>query len=187
MIIKRHVTDGLEIAKRHKLGEPILDGIAQHHGTTLIHYFYHKAREAAPEETISEQDYRYPGVKPQSREAALVMIGDSIEAAARTLPNPTPARLKGLVNKIINVKFTDGQLDESDLTLRDLHLIAKAFIRVLTSIYHKRIEYPEFPADAGAKKRDKDADRDSESTQTAEVTNADAEEDRPDNLRRLGL
>ena len=188
MIIKRHVTDGLEIAKRHKLGEPILDGIAQHHGTTLIHYFYHKAKEAAaPGEIISEQDYRYPGVKPQSREAALVMIGDSIEAAARTLPDPTPARLKGLVNKIINIKFTDGQLDESDLTLRDLHLIAKAFIRVLTSIYHKRIEYPDFPAEAGAKKRDRDADRDSESAEAAETTDTDAEEDRPDNLRRLGL
>ena len=117
----------------------------------------------------------------------MVMIGDSIEAAARTLPDPTPARLKGLVNKIINVKFTDGQLDESDLTLRDLHLIAKAFIRVLTSIYHKRIEYPDFPAEAGTKKREKDADRDSESTQAAEANHAEAEEDRPDNLRRLGL
>ena len=153
MIIKRHVTDGIEIAKRHKLGEPILAGIAQHHGTTLIQYFYRKAQEECEEgQTVTENEFRYPGPKPQTREAGLLMIGDSIEAAVRTLPNPTPARLQGLVNKMINLKFTDGQLDECDLTLKDLHLMAKAFMRILTSIYHKRIEYPDMAASAQGKK-----------------------------------
>lgn len=188
MIIRRHVTDGLEIAKRHKLGEPILAGIAQHHGTTLIQYFYHKAVEECEEDgTVGENEYRYPGQKPQTREAALVMIGDSIEAAARTLSDPTPARLQGLVNKIINVKFTDGQLDECDLTLKDLHLMAKAFTRILTSIYHKRIEYPDMPTTAQVKKREPDADRHNEPQEPAEASDEDTEDNRPDNLRRLGL
>lgn len=188
MIIKRHVTDGLEIAKRHKLGEPILAGIAQHHGTTLIQYFYHKAMEEREDgQVVGENEFRYPGQKPQTREAALVMIGDSIEAAARTLSNPTPARLQGLVNKIINTKFTDGQLDECDLTLKDLHLMAKAFIRILTSIYHKRIEYPDMPPTAGTKKREVDADRHTEQADPAENCDEDTENNRPDDLRRLGL
>lgn len=188
MVIKRHVTDGLEIAKRHKLGEPILASIAEHHGTTLIQYFYHKAKEECePGESVTENEYRYPGRKPQTREAALVMIGDSIEAAARTLADPTPARLQGLVNKIINMKFTDGQLDECDLTLKDLHLIAKAFTRVLTSIYHKRIEYPEMSAPMVAQKRDEHGNRHSEHTEQASAQHDDLEENRPDNLRRLGL
>ena len=188
MIIRRHVTDGLEIAKRYKLGEPILAGIAQHHGTTLIQYFYHKAIEECEENgTVGENEYRYPGQKPQTREAALVMIGDSIEAAARTLSDPTPARLQGLVNKIINVKFTDGQLDECDLTLKDLHLMAKAFIRILTSIYHKRIEYPDMPTTAQVKRREPDADRHNEQAEPAALSDEDTEDNRPDNLRRLGL
>ncbi|MBT6432379.1 MAG: HDIG domain-containing protein [Deltaproteobacteria bacterium] len=188
MIIRRHVTDGLEIAKRHKLGEPILAGIAQHHGTTLIQYFYHKAVEECEEDgSVGENEYRYPGQKPQTREAALVMIGDSIEAAARTLSDPTPARLQGLVNKIINVKFTDGQLDECDLTLKDLHLMAKAFTRILTSIYHKRIEYPDMPATAQVKRREPDGDRHNEPQEPASTGDEDTEDNRPDNLRRLGL
>ena len=144
MIIRRHVTDGLELARKHRLGAPILAGIAQHHGTTLIHFFYHRAKEQAQDgDTVNEADYRYPGQKPQSREAALVMLGDSIEAASRSMQETTPSRLQGLVNRIISSKFTDGQLEECDLTLRDLHTIAKSFSRVLNSIYHHRPEYPD--------------------------------------------
>ncbi len=188
MIIKRHVTDGIEIAKRHKLGEPILAGIAQHHGTTLIQYFYRKAQEEREEgQIVTENEFRYAGPKPQTREAGLLMIGDSIEAAVRTLPNPTPARLQGLVNKMINLKFTDGQLDECDLTLKDLHLMAKAFMRILTSIYHKRIEYPDTPPNAQGKKRETNADRHTEPAESLQDHDQDAEENRPDNLRRLGL
>ena len=186
MVIRRHVTDGLELAKRYGLGEPILAGIAEHHGTTLIHYFYHKAKEQAEDgEAVSEAEYRYPGQKPQTREAALVMLGDSIEAASRSLADPTPARLQGLVNRIISHKFTDGQLEECDLTLRDLHTIAKSFSRVLNSIYHHRPEYPEMLKDISGKKQSGDSD--SKSAKRSEAGNAEDETDPPDNLRRLGL
>jgi cyclic-di-AMP phosphodiesterase PgpH len=186
MIIKRHVTDGLDLARRHKLGEAIMAGIAEHHGTTLIHFFFHKAKEeAAPEDPPSENDYRYPGRKPQSREAALVMLGDSIEAASRSLADPTPARLQGLVSRIINMKFTDGQLDDCDLTLKDLHVIAKSFSRILNSIYHTRPEYPELLRDLGSKKPH--GDTDPKSQKRPKGSDDEDPGDRPDNLRRLGL
>ena len=106
-------------AHRKELVEPL---IAEHHGTTLIHYFFHKAKDLESTPTsVSETDYRYPGRKPQTRESALVMLGDSIEAASRSIADPTPARLQGMVTRIINNKFSDGQLEECDLTLRDLH------------------------------------------------------------------
>lgn len=186
MVIRRHVTDGIELAKRHGLGEQILAGIAQHHGNTLIHFFYHKAREQAPPgETVSEADYRYPGTKPQTREAALVMLGDSIEAASRAMADPNGARLQGLTQRIINSKFTDGQLEECDLTLRDLHTIAKSFSLVLTSIYHHRLEYP----DAGheGKKSGTRGDPDSKHAQRAEADDASAAQPAKHDLRRLGL
>lgn len=193
MVIKRHVTDGIEIAKRHGLGEAIQAGIVEHHGTTLIQFFYHKAKEQADEQNpVAETDYRYPGRKPQTRESALVMLGDSVEAASRSLADPTPARLQGLVTRIINHKFTDGQLEECDLTLRDLHLIAKAFSRVLGSIYHQRPEYPGVLQDLGgsAKKQGHHADshaKQSPKGKTASGEDTGSEEDRPDNIRRLGL
>jgi putative nucleotidyltransferase with HDIG domain len=186
MVIRRHVSDGIELAKRYALGEPILAGIAQHHGTTLIHYFYHKAREQAEDkDSVSEAEYRYPGQKPQTREAALVMVGDSIEAAARAMSEPSPARLQGLVTRIISNKFTDGQLEECDLTLRDLHTIAKAFSTVLASIYHHRVEYPDPSRDAGGKRAFGDSDP--KSSRRTEVANQQAADATPDNLRRLGL
>ena len=186
MIIRRHVTDGIELAKQYALGEPILAGIAQHHGTTLIHYFYHKAREqAADSDSVSEAEYRYPGQKPQTREAALVMVGDSIEAAARSLSDPTPARLQGLVTRIISHKFTDGQLEECDLTLRDLHTIAKAFSRVLTSIYHHRVEYPDMLRPVSGRKASVDSDH--KPKRGTEAAHTPSAQDPPDNLRRLGL
>ncbi len=190
MIIRRHVTDGLDIARRYHLGGPILAGIAEHHGTTLIHYFHHKAKEQAEAEgaTVAESDYRYPGRKPQSREAALVMLGDSIEAASRSLGDPTPARLQGLVNRIINLKFTDGQLDECDLTLKDLHTIARAFSRVLNSIYHHRPEYPELLKDITGTGKRQNGDSDPKPAKKAAKASDDVDtEPRPDNLRRLGL
>jgi cyclic-di-AMP phosphodiesterase PgpH len=160
-------------------------GIAEHHGTTLIHYFFHKAKEQDPDDPPQESDYRYPGRKPQSREAALVMLADSIEAASRSLADPTPARLQGLVLRIINIKFTDGQLDDCDLTLKDLHIIAKSFSRVLNSIYHTRPEYPELLKDISGKKGHGDADHKSQK-RPKDPDDPDPS-DRPDNLRRLGL
>lgn len=155
LILMAHVKDGVEMAREHKLGKEIIDVIQQHHGTTLIKFFYDKAQNLSdPEmEQIKESDYRYPGPKPQTREAALIMLADAIEAASRTLSDPTPARIQGMVQKIINSYFIDGQLDECELTLKDLHVIAKSFNRILSGIFHNRIDYPE-PA---YKERDRDA------------------------------
>ena len=139
-----HVKDGLELGMEYKLGKPILDGILQHHGTTLIAFFYNKALDLKQDEDadVPEEDFRYPGPKPQFREAALCMLADSIEAAARSLDEPTPVRLQNIVKNIIQRKFVDGQLDECNLTLRDLSKVETAFIRILLGIYHQRIDYP---------------------------------------------
>ncbi|UYL09218.1 HDIG domain-containing protein [Bdellovibrio sp. SKB1291214] len=139
-----HVKDGVEMGVAFKLGKPIIDGIIQHHGTTLISYFYNKALDLKKEEDpeISDQDFRYPGPKPQFREAALCMLADSIEAAARSLDEPTPARLQNIVRNIVQRKFSDGQLDECNLTLKDISKVEAAFIRILLGIYHQRIDYP---------------------------------------------
>ncbi len=143
-ILIAHVKDGAEMGLQHKLGQPIIDGILQHHGTTMISYFYNKALEEQDEDidTVEEDDFRYPGPKPQFREAALVMLADSIEAAARSLDEPTPARLQNIVKNIIQTKFLDGQLEECNLTLKDLSVIEHAFKRILLGVYHHRIDYP---------------------------------------------
>lgn len=139
-----HVKDGVELGVQHKLGKPIIDGIIQHHGTTLISFFYNKATEMQKEDDceLSEEDFRYPGPKPQFREAALCMLADSIEAAARSLDEPTPSRLQNIVRNVIQRKFQDGQLDQCNLTLRDISKVENAFTRILLGIYHQRIDYP---------------------------------------------
>lgn len=143
-ILIAHVKDGVELGLEHKLGKPIIDGIVQHHGTTLIQFFYNRAVENQDEEIdeVHEEDFRYPGPRPQFREAALIMLADSIEAASRSLDEPTPMRLQNIVKNIIQRKFMDGQLEECNLTLKDLSIIEDAFIRVLLGIYHQRIDYP---------------------------------------------
>lgn len=146
-----HVKDGVEMGMRYKLGQPIIDGILQHHGTTLINFFYNKALDLAEEGVVvSEEDFRYPGPKPQFREAALCMLADSIEAAARSLDEPTPSRLQNIVRNIIQKKFLDGQLDECNLTLKDLTKVENAFVRILLGIYHQRIDYPRENVSAAA-------------------------------------
>lgn len=139
-----HVKDGVELGIKHKLGKPIIDGVIQHHGTTLISYFYNKALDQKSEGDIeiSEEEFRYPGPKPQFREAALCMLADSIEAAARSLDEPTAVRLQNIVRNIIQRKFMDGQLDECNLTLKDLSKVEAAFCKILLGIYHQRIDYP---------------------------------------------
>jgi len=149
LIITNHVKNGVEFAQRYGLNEKIIDVIKQHHGTGLVFYFFKRALENTREEDVVEQGFRYPGPKPQTKEAACVLLADSVEAASRTLDDPTPASIKGLVRKIINNKFIDGQLDECDLTLKDLEKIAEIFTHILTGIYHSRVEYPE---DTGKKK-----------------------------------
>jgi cyclic-di-AMP phosphodiesterase PgpH len=158
LIIKAHVKDGIEMARAHGLPNEIIDFIAQHHGTSLIAYFYHKAKQQEDPEvdSVDEKDYRYPGPKPQSRETAICLLADGIEAASRAMPNPTPARLKGLVHNMINRAFTDGQLDECDLTLRDLNIIEQSFLRILTGIYHHRPEYPEQKKEREQRERERE-------------------------------
>ena len=139
-----HVKDGVEMGMNYKLGKPIIDGIIQHHGTTLISYFYNKALDMKNEEEaeFSEDEFRYPGPKPQFSESALCMLADSIEAASRSLDDPSPQRLQNIVRNIIQRKFSDGQLDECNLSLKDITKIENAFIRILLGIYHQRIDYP---------------------------------------------
>lgn len=143
LIIINHVKEGIEKAKKGGLNKALIDFIEQHHGTGLIYYFYQRALESVEDlDKLEEQGFRYPGPKPQTKETAIVHLADSVEAASRTLKNPTPANLEELVRRIINNKFIDGQLDECELTLKDLNTIAATFAKVLTGVYHMRVEYP---------------------------------------------
>ncbi|HWI55421.1 MAG TPA: HDIG domain-containing protein, partial [Desulfobacteria bacterium] len=144
LIITSHTEDGAEMAREYKLPKPVVDIIDQHHGTGLCSYFYSLALEKDNnEKTINDEDFRYSGPKPQTKEAALVMMADSVEAAVRALQKPTPGRIEGLVRRVIKEKLHDGQLDECDLTFKDLDIIANAFVRVLSGVFHNRVEYPE--------------------------------------------
>lgn len=144
-ILISHVSEGVELAHEHRLGEEIIEIIRQHHGTSLISYFYQKAKnmEGIKIPEVNEKDYRYPGPKPRSKEAGLVMLADAVEAASKTIPDPTPAKIHSMVQRIINRIFVDGQLDECELTLKDINAIAKSFNRALIGMFHQRIEYPE--------------------------------------------
>jgi len=144
LIITSHTNDGAEMAREHKMPKPIVDIIEQHHGTSLVSFFFHCALDNEKNErTVNETDFRYEGPKPQNKEAALVMMADSVEAAVRALQKPTPGRIEGLVRRVIKDKLHDGQLDECDLTFKDLDIIAGAFVMVLSGIFHTRVEYPE--------------------------------------------
>ncbi|MFH1578266.1 MAG: HDIG domain-containing metalloprotein [Candidatus Omnitrophota bacterium] len=143
LVIMNHVKEGELIAKRWRINPAIIDFILQHHGTSLVYYFYRRALENEEGQEISEEGFRYPGPKPKSKETAIVLLADSTEAATRSLNDPTPKRIEQEVHKIINNKFIDGQLDECDLTLKDLENISGIFIKLLTSIYHSRITYPQ--------------------------------------------
>ncbi|MGZ4163240.1 MAG: HD family phosphohydrolase, partial [Tumebacillaceae bacterium] len=146
LIITSHVRDGLEMQEEYRLPKPIRDICEQHHGTTILWYFYNKALETDKSGTISADDFRYPGPKPQSKEAAIVMLCDAVEAAVRSMARPTPNRIESVIHKIIKDRLNDGQLDECDLTLKDLDKAADAFLRTLNGIYHARIEYPDLPS-----------------------------------------
>jgi putative nucleotidyltransferase with HDIG domain len=141
-VIKSHVRIGIEKARELKLPQAIIDIIAQHHGRGLITYFYHRAVKEGKNPRVSRDDYSYPGVRPRSKEAAVLMLADSVEAASRTLKRPTEARLDSFVHELIMEKFTSGELGDSSLTLRDLELIRKSFVHILEGYFHTRIEYP---------------------------------------------
>lgn len=191
LILISHVKNGVEIAKEHKLGQVIVDTIQQHHGTSLIRFFYEKAKQLKGEDAVKIEDFRYPGPRPQTREAGLVMLADVVEAASRTLENPTPSRIQGHVQKLINAIFADGQLDNCELTLKDIHNIAKSFNKILNGIHHHRIEYPDKTSagDGREKKEKKEKNERPDQQQTKQT------EDKPKknsgsssgSLKRLGM
>lgn len=143
LIITSHVTDGLAMLEKAGLPKPIRDICATHHGTTILWYFYNKARELDKNGSVKADDYRYPGPRPKTRENAILMICDAVEAAVRSMSKPTPGRVEGVIRKIIRDRLQDGQLDECDLTLQDLDVMVGAFMKTLKGIYHSRIEYPD--------------------------------------------
>ncbi len=145
LIIISHVKEGCELASEVKLGQPIINIIREHHGTSLVSFFFDKAKKDKDESirSLTESDFRYPGPKPQTKEAGLVMLGDVVEASSRTLSNPTPARIRSLVRERIERIYMDGQLDDCELTLKNLNTIAETFTRILTGIFHHRVDYPE--------------------------------------------
>lgn len=188
LILSAHVKEGVEIARQHKLGTAIIDTIKQHHGTSLISYFYEKAKQLKGEENVNVSDFRYPGPRPQTKEAGLVMLADVVEAASRTLENPTPARIQGLVQNLINKIFSDGQLDDCELTLKDLHRIAKSFYKILNGIHHHRIEYAEvqaLPQTTSGENKDGDSDR--QSSKKATRPAGKRQDEGRSHLKRLGL
>jgi putative nucleotidyltransferase with HDIG domain len=189
LILIAHVKEGVEIAKEHKLGQDIIDTIRQHHGTSFIKFFFDKAKQLRGEDQVNVDDFRYPGPKPQTREAGLVMLADVVEAASRTLDNPTPSRIQGLVQNLINHIFSDGQLDECELTLKDLHKIARSFNKILYGIHHHRIEYTERRGSAGETGKGRLKNGSPDRQQAKQAKNI-AEEDKANgsgHLRRLGL
>ena len=143
LILTSHIRAGMELAEKSGIPETIQKFIPEHHGTNVMSYFYSKAKENAAEADLVEADFRYPGPKPQSKETGIVMLADTVEAATRSLQNPTPKKIRAFVEKLVDQRFKDGELDECDLTLRDLKTIVDAFMPILYGVFQHRIEYPE--------------------------------------------
>ena len=151
LVILAHVKDGIEIARTHHLPQPIIDLIEQHHGTTLVEYFFNRATRQQEEQNeeggtpspVDEADFRYPGPKPQTPEAAVMMLADTVESASRALREPAPARIENLVQEIAKKKFDDGQFDECSITIEQLFTIKASLIKSLNAMYHARVKYPE--------------------------------------------
>jgi putative nucleotidyltransferase with HDIG domain len=147
LIIVAHVKDGADLARQHHLPQPIIDFIEQHHGTTLVEYFYRRAAERSETDPsqgeVEEHSYRYPGPKPQGKEAGVLMLADASESASRTLVDPAPARLESLVRDLAMRRLLDGQFDECGLTLQELQIVEDSLVKSLTAVYHGRVRYPE--------------------------------------------
>jgi hypothetical protein len=154
LVLVNHVKDGLELARANGLPKVILDAIEQHHGTRLMKFFYSRAQELRDPEAgdVTEERFRYPGPKPQSKVMGVLMLADAIEAASRTLTEPTPAKIRGLIRTIVDDCLADGQLDHTDLTLADVRSVSESFLRILSNIFHQRVDYPGFDFNAGAKR-----------------------------------
>ncbi len=147
LIIIAHVKDGADLARQHHLPQPLIDLILQHHGTTLVEYFFNRANKQSAEDPdaghVDEGSYRYPGPKPQTREAAVLMLSDAVESASRSLTEPAPARIESLVHDIAMKRLLDGQFDECGLTLQELRTIEESLVKSLTAMYHGRVKYPD--------------------------------------------
>jgi putative nucleotidyltransferase with HDIG domain len=147
LIIGSHVKKGVDLAHQFDLPDKVAYFIEEHHGTTLMSFFYAKAKETGGESELHEDDFRYPGPRPNSRETAIVMLADSVEAASRTLEDPKPSRIRNMIKRIINDKFQAGELSHSELTMHDLGLIEDSFVNMLIGVFHARIDYPKTEED----------------------------------------
>jgi putative nucleotidyltransferase with HDIG domain len=143
VVILSHVKEGQRLAQEYRLGDRITEIIGQHHGTSILYCFLDKAQSLVRERGSLEETFRYPGPRPRTREAAIVMLADAVEAAGRSLKNPTQAELEEMVTRIVNRAYLDGQLNDCDMTLRDLHAVEQALNRVLSAVVHARVDYPE--------------------------------------------
>ena len=147
LIIIAHVKDGADLARQHHLPQPLIDFILQHHGTTLVEYFYNRASKQSEDDPeageVDETTYRYPGPKPQTREAAVLMLSDAVESASRTLQEPAPSRIESLVHEIASKRLLDGQFDECGLTFKELRTVENSIVKSLTAMYHGRVKYPD--------------------------------------------
>jgi hypothetical protein len=157
LILINHVKDGVELAREHNLPRVLADAIRQHHGTRMMQFFFDRAvkqSHAGEAETteIAEAEYRYPGPLPQSKAMGVLMLADAVEAASRTLTEPTPGKIREMIRSIVEDCLRDNQLDETDLTLSDLRVLTDAFVRVLSSIFHQRVDYPGFDFNAAPKR-----------------------------------
>jgi putative nucleotidyltransferase with HDIG domain len=142
-VILSHVSEGVRLAEQYRLGERIIEIIRQHHGTSVLYCFYDKAQRQVANGDATEETFRYPGPRPRTREAAILMLADAAEAATRSLQSPTHSEIADTVNRLVNRIHLDGQLNDCDMTLRDFHAVSQVFIKVLTAISHTRVEYPE--------------------------------------------
>ena len=173
LVIINHVKEGVEIARKEKLPVEIRELIEQHHGSSLVRYFYLKAKEKVdPEmEKIGEETFRYPGPKPQTKEAALVMLADSVEAASKSLKNQKEDNLKRVIRDIFDNYLTDGQLDDCSFSLKELRMIAASFLATLLTVYQPRPDYPGFEFESKPRKKTEkpskkdDHDRDPQPTE----------------------
>jgi putative nucleotidyltransferase with HDIG domain len=154
LVVSNHVKHGLELARKYRLPEPIREAITSHHGTKLIRYFYSRAKEREDEDhgEVQESEFRYPGPRPRSKEMGILLLADAAEAAGRTLQNPTPGKIQGMIDQIFKNVLEDGQLDDCDLTLKDLEKIGAAFQWVMTNAFHQRIDYPGFEFNGRARR-----------------------------------
>ena len=177
-IVTAHTRDGLVLAQQYRLPQEIQNIITEHHGDTPVMYFYHKASQQAGEAGVDIEDFRYDGHRPQTKEAAIIMLADTVEAAVRSMSNPTPQAIEEFIHKLVRGKLDDGQLDEAPLTLRDIERICQAFATVLKGVFHERIEYPSIsPAAAARVNASMAAENRSESrVEAAELRRVDAEE-----------